>query len=86
MKTKAVRLYGKEDLRLEEFELPEMKEDEILKYYDQSILEFSFDGKLLNKTNYAKVLSPGRYSMLGKAWITDNKMNTLEQIVDTNNK
>ena len=30
MKTKAVRIYGKRDLRLEEFELPEMKEDEIL--------------------------------------------------------
>ena len=30
MKTKALRLYGKEDLRLEEFELPEPKEDEIL--------------------------------------------------------
>jgi L-sorbose 1-phosphate reductase len=30
MKTKAVRLYGKMDLRLEEFELPEMKDDEIL--------------------------------------------------------
>lgn len=30
MKTKAVRLYGKRDLRLEEFELPEIKEDEIL--------------------------------------------------------
>lgn len=30
MKTKAVRLYGVEDLRLEEFDLPEMKEDEIL--------------------------------------------------------
>lgn len=30
MKTKAVRLYGKEDLRLEEFELPVLKEDEIL--------------------------------------------------------
>ncbi|TLX74644.1 zinc-binding dehydrogenase [Labilibacter sediminis] len=30
MKTKAVRLYGKADLRLEEFELPEIKEDEIL--------------------------------------------------------
>ena len=30
MKTKALRLYGKEDLRLEEFELPEMGEDEIL--------------------------------------------------------
>ena len=30
MKTKAVRLYGKEDLRLEEFELPEIKDNEIL--------------------------------------------------------
>ena len=30
MKTKAVRLYGKNDLRLEEFELPAIKEDEIL--------------------------------------------------------
>lgn len=30
MKTKAVRLYGANDLRLEEFELPEIKEDEIL--------------------------------------------------------
>ncbi len=30
MKTKAVRLYGKGDLRLEEFELPKIKDDEIL--------------------------------------------------------
>ena len=30
MKTKAVRIYGKKDLRLEEFELPTMKDDEIL--------------------------------------------------------
>jgi threonine dehydrogenase-like Zn-dependent dehydrogenase len=30
MKTLAVRLYGKEDLRLEEFELPPIEEDEIL--------------------------------------------------------
>lgn len=30
MITKAVRMYGKEDLRLEEFELPEIKDDEIL--------------------------------------------------------
>ena len=29
MKTKAVRIYGVHDLRLEEFELPEMGEDEI---------------------------------------------------------
>jgi len=30
MKTKALRLYGKSDLRLEEFELPPIKEDELL--------------------------------------------------------
>jgi len=30
MKTKAVRIYGKNDLRLEEFDLPALKEDEIL--------------------------------------------------------
>ena len=30
MKTKAVRLYGKEDLRIEEFELPSIGENEIL--------------------------------------------------------
>lgn len=30
MKTKAVRLYGKNDLRLEEFELPQIADDEIL--------------------------------------------------------
>lgn len=30
MRTKAVRMYGKEDLRLEEFELPQIKDDEIL--------------------------------------------------------
>lgn len=30
MKTKAIRLYGENDLRLEEYELPKMKDDEIL--------------------------------------------------------
>jgi L-sorbose 1-phosphate reductase len=30
MKTKAIRIYGKEDLRLEEFELPALKDNEIL--------------------------------------------------------
>jgi len=30
MKTKAVRIYGKNDLRLEEFELPLLRDDEIL--------------------------------------------------------
>ena len=30
MQVKGVRLYGVDDIRLEEFELPEIKDDEIL--------------------------------------------------------
>jgi len=30
MKTKAIRIYGKKDLRLDEFELPQLRDDEIL--------------------------------------------------------
>ena len=30
MKTRAVRLYGVDDIRLDTFELPEIKDDEIL--------------------------------------------------------
>ena len=43
MKTKAVRMYGKEDLRLEVFELPDLKDDEILaKIVSDSICMSSF--------------------------------------------
>ena len=43
MKTKSVRMYGKEDLRLEVFDLPEMKDDEILaKIVSDSICMSSF--------------------------------------------
>ena len=30
MKTKAIRMYGANDIRLEEFELPALRDDEIL--------------------------------------------------------
>ena len=30
MKTTAIRMYGKQDLRMESFDLPEIKDDEIL--------------------------------------------------------
>ena len=43
MKTKAIRLYGVNDLRLEEFELPEIRDDEILaKVVSDSICMSSF--------------------------------------------
>lgn len=47
MKTKAVRIYGKKDLRLEEFDLPEIKENEILaKVISDSICMSSYKAAL----------------------------------------
>ena len=46
MKTKAVRLYGKEDLRLEEFELPAIKDDEILAHELKQLLCGDWEGTL----------------------------------------
>ncbi len=48
MKTKAVRLYGKKDLRLDEFELPEIADDEILvKVVSDSICMSSYKAATL---------------------------------------
>jgi threonine dehydrogenase-like Zn-dependent dehydrogenase len=48
MKTKAVRIYGKNDLRLEEFELPAIKEDEVLaKVITDSICMSSWKAAIL---------------------------------------
>lgn len=47
MKTKAVRLYGKKDLRLEEFELPPIKENEIVaKVVSDSLCMSSYKASL----------------------------------------
>lgn len=54
MKTKALRLYGKEDLRLEEFELPEPKDDEILaKVVSDSICMSSYKAAMQGQTTSA---------------------------------
>lgn len=48
MRTRAVRLYGKKDLRLEEFELPEIKKDEILvRVVSDSICMSSYKAAIL---------------------------------------
>ncbi len=47
MKTRAVRLYGKKDLRLEEFDLPQIREDEILaKVVSDSICMSSYKASM----------------------------------------
>ncbi len=50
MKTRAVRLYGANDLRLDEFELPEITEDEILvKVVSNSICMSTYKATILGK-------------------------------------
>jgi len=50
MKTRAVRLYGKKDLRMEEFDLPEIKDDEILvQVISDSICMSSYKAAILGE-------------------------------------
>ena len=55
MKTKAVRLYGKNDLRLEEFELPTIKDDEILAHIISDSLCMSSYKAAVQGANHKRV-------------------------------
>ncbi|MBQ4054094.1 MAG: zinc-binding dehydrogenase [Clostridia bacterium] len=55
MKTKAVRLYGTNDLRLEEFELPEIKEDEILAHVISDSICMSSHKAAIQGANHKRV-------------------------------
>jgi len=87
MKTKAVRLYGKYDLRLEEFELPEITESEILaKVYSDSICMSSYkaakQGKDHKRVHEDVAEKPiiighefcGEIVKVGRAWAQDFKV------------
>ena len=64
MKTKAVRLHGEMDLRLDEFELPEMKEDEILaRVISDSLCASTFKAAKQGNANAQKTLK-----QLGESW------------------
>lgn len=55
MKTKAVRIYGTNDLRLEEFELPEIKDDEILAHIISDSICMSSHKAALQGKNHKRV-------------------------------
>jgi len=55
MKTKAVRLYGKNDLRLEEFELPAIKDDEILAHIVSDSICMSSHKEALQGSEHKRV-------------------------------
>lgn len=60
----------------------DLTDKEIMEHFEQSVLEFSFDGKYIGKTTCAEVNDDGTYRFLQKAWVTDNVLNTLEVILD----
>jgi L-sorbose 1-phosphate reductase len=55
MKTRAVRLYGKDDLRLEEFELPPINDDEILAHVISDSICMSSHKALLQGAEHKRV-------------------------------
>ena len=60
-----------------------LTDEEILKLYEQSILRYSFDGELLEKTNTISYQN-GKFRTLQKAWISDGKLNLLERVIERN--
>ena len=60
-----------------------LTDEELLKLYDQSILRYSYDGKLLEKTN-AISYENGKFRTVQKAWISDGKLNLLERVIERN--
>ncbi len=55
MKTKAVRLYGKNDLRLESFELPKIRDSEILARVESDSICMSSHKATIQGTNHKRV-------------------------------
>ncbi len=60
----------------------DLTDKEIMEHFEQSVLEFSFDGKYIGRTDFASVNDDGTYRFLQKAWVADNGLNTLEVILD----
>ena len=64
MKTTAVRIYGEKDLRLETFELPQIKDDEILvKIVSDSICMSSYKAAMIIEENESIYIDSGTTAM-----------------------
>ena len=57
----------------------DMTEEAYLEYFDQYILEYSFDGDLISKTSYKPTIDNNIYRGLLKAWVSEGKLNILEE-------
>lgn len=57
-----------------------LTDEELADLYDESILRFSFDGKLLEKKEFTSYEN-GKFRTLQKAWISDGQLNILECLI-----
>ena len=60
-------------------------DEQLADLYEESILRFSYDGELLEKTNAFRYEN-GKFRSIQKAWISDGQLNTLEQTMERNGK
>ena len=60
-----------------------LTDEEVLQLYEQSIMRFSYEGELLEKTN-AISYENGKFRTVQKAWISDGKLNLLERVIERN--
>ena len=82
MKTKAVRIYGKKDLRLEEFELPPIKDDEILaRIVSDSICMSSYKASMqgADHSGYPKTLI-----LIPQSWVMNSQVSFLKWVKNGN--
>ena len=62
-----------------------LTDEQLADLYEESILRFSNDGELLEKTNAFRYEN-GKFRSIQKAWISDGQLNTLEQTMERNGK
>ena len=62
-----------------------LTDEQLADLYEESILRFSYDGELLEKTNAFRYEN-GKFRSIQKAWISDGQINTLEQTMERNGK
>lgn len=60
----------------------DMKNTDMVKYYEQAILKFSYDGKLLERKDYKPVVENNTVRMIWRVWISGDELNILEYTVN----
>ncbi|MBR4913862.1 MAG: hypothetical protein IKZ42_01135 [Clostridiales bacterium] len=66
-------------------DLKNLTDEQLAELYEQSILRFSYDGELLEKTDAFRYEN-GKFRSVQKAWISDGQLNILEQTMERNGK